>query len=326
MSSPKVSVQIVHIQGPFKGEIQEFMDSPILIGRSSSNHIQFPKDLDYISRFHAQIVREENRFKLVDQSTNGTFVNGNRITEIFLRDGDVIMFAENGPKLSFLTKWTQKGNSAESTVIFSPSPEPSSEISHQHIPESPNDIDETIVVPEIRSDWNEIIRDELAKLPLGQILFNPPQEMKVGKAERIEVRITQDLYAELKKGLKGRGHAEINIAKVGGFMKANLTGEHFIINKLNEEEQLVTGDEYTQWAWDVLPLKSGNRTIHLQISVKIILPTTVGRKDHPVIDNEVFVSVNPVFTTSQFVSRNWKWMVTALILPFLAWGIKILVK
>jgi pSer/pThr/pTyr-binding forkhead associated (FHA) protein len=100
---PVIVVQLVHIEGPLKGQIQEFSDSVIAIGRHPSSHVQFPKDLTAISRTHADIVREGNRFKLTDRSANGTYVNGKRVQEIYLKDGDVLTFAEGGPKVSFLT-------------------------------------------------------------------------------------------------------------------------------------------------------------------------------------------------------------------------------
>jgi pSer/pThr/pTyr-binding forkhead associated (FHA) protein len=101
---PTIFVQLVHIEGPLKGEIQEFLNSEIFIGRHPSCQVQYPKDLAIISRTHAQIVREGNRFKLNDQSANGTFVNGRRVTEAYLKSGDVLIFAEGGPKVSFLTR------------------------------------------------------------------------------------------------------------------------------------------------------------------------------------------------------------------------------
>lgn len=101
---PAIVVQFVHIEGPLKGEIQEFLEPEISIGRHSSCQVQFPKDLTIISRKHARIIREGNRFKLTDQSTNGTFLNGKRVTEAYLKSGDVLIFAEGGPKASFLTR------------------------------------------------------------------------------------------------------------------------------------------------------------------------------------------------------------------------------
>ena len=101
---PIIIVQLVHISGPMKGEIQEFSESSITIGRNPSNHLKFPLDFTNISRNHAEIMREGNKFKLIDHSANGTFLNGKRAQEAYLRDGDVLMFAEGGPKVSFLTQ------------------------------------------------------------------------------------------------------------------------------------------------------------------------------------------------------------------------------
>jgi pSer/pThr/pTyr-binding forkhead associated (FHA) protein len=103
---PVILVQLVHIQGPLMGQIQEFTEEKITIGRHPSCNVRFPTDLTTISRTHAELVREGNRYKVTDRSTNGTFVNGKRVTESFLKDGDVIMFTEGGPKVSFLAKIT----------------------------------------------------------------------------------------------------------------------------------------------------------------------------------------------------------------------------
>jgi pSer/pThr/pTyr-binding forkhead associated (FHA) protein len=118
-SPPHITVQLVHIQGPLKGEIQEFSESVIVIGRSPSSHLCFPADLAIISRKHAEIIREGNRFKLIDHSINGTFVNGKRITEAYLKDGDVMMFAEGGPKVSFLTQIKEGRIAIDTSVPFS---------------------------------------------------------------------------------------------------------------------------------------------------------------------------------------------------------------
>jgi len=119
-----IVIQLVHIQGPLKGEIQEFSDSTISIGRHPSCHMQFPKGLSIISRKHAQIVREGNRFRLIDQSTNGTFVNGKRVKEAYLKDGDVLVFSEGGPKVSFLTKTIEGQYEIEEVPLPSPPKEP----------------------------------------------------------------------------------------------------------------------------------------------------------------------------------------------------------
>lgn len=99
-----IIVQLVHIHGPMKGTIQEFSCHEITIGRDPSCDLQFSKNQVAISRNHARITRDGNRFKIEDTSTNGTFVNCTKITEFWLKNGDVIFFTDGGPKVSFLTR------------------------------------------------------------------------------------------------------------------------------------------------------------------------------------------------------------------------------
>lgn len=99
---PVIVVQLVHLQGPSKGEIQEFSQDEIAIGRHPSCSLRFPPDLNVVSRRHADLVREGNRYKLIDHSSNGTLVNGKKVKEAYLKNGDVISFSEGGPKVSFL--------------------------------------------------------------------------------------------------------------------------------------------------------------------------------------------------------------------------------
>ena len=103
-TAPDIIVQLIHIEGPLKGQILEVSDPEIRIGRHPSCQLQFPADYNLISRQHATITREGNRFKLTDHSSNGTIVNGKKIKEVYLKDGDVITISEGGPKVSFLTQ------------------------------------------------------------------------------------------------------------------------------------------------------------------------------------------------------------------------------
>lgn len=118
---PKIIVQLVHIDGPLKGEIQEFTDPVIDIGRHPDCQVRFPREATIISRKHARITREGNSFKLIDTgSGNGTFVNGKEITETIIKSGNVMMFAQDGPKVSFLTKFVEATDEQKEEVIPSP--------------------------------------------------------------------------------------------------------------------------------------------------------------------------------------------------------------
>jgi pSer/pThr/pTyr-binding forkhead associated (FHA) protein len=120
--APVITVQLVHIQGPLKGNIQEFTKDIVALGRHPGCDLCFPKDLTTISRKHAEIIREGNRFKLIDHSTNGTIVNGKKVKEAFLKDGDVLEIGEGGPKVSFLTR--MEDDQATIQDMAAPSREP----------------------------------------------------------------------------------------------------------------------------------------------------------------------------------------------------------
>lgn len=101
MLPPVMLVTLIHIQGGMKGEIQEFFDRVITIGRLPSLTLHFPQDEPGVSRSHAKIERDGNQFKLYDLSKYGTFVNGKQVKEVYLRNGDVLEFGPGGPKVSF---------------------------------------------------------------------------------------------------------------------------------------------------------------------------------------------------------------------------------
>jgi EAL domain-containing protein (putative c-di-GMP-specific phosphodiesterase class I) len=65
---------------------------PFTIGRKEAVDLRI--DSSRVSREHARIVKENGNYRIVDLgSTNGTFVNGNRIEDSPLCDGDMLMVA-----------------------------------------------------------------------------------------------------------------------------------------------------------------------------------------------------------------------------------------
>jgi len=100
--TPEILVQIVHIDGPRRGNIDESDKDNLTIGRAPTSDVVFPADMRIVSRKHAEIIREGNRFLLKSLSRNGCFVNGKLVEKIYLKQGDVITLAEGGPKIRFL--------------------------------------------------------------------------------------------------------------------------------------------------------------------------------------------------------------------------------
>jgi len=74
---------------PEKTPLDEF---PFTIGRNESAHLQI--DSGRVSREHATISFDGEQYRIRDlASTNGTYVNGRRIGEALLSDGDILLIA-----------------------------------------------------------------------------------------------------------------------------------------------------------------------------------------------------------------------------------------
>ncbi|MGN1240274.1 MAG: FHA domain-containing protein [Paludibacteraceae bacterium] len=86
------------------GESQEIIVDQIELGRDSHCAVQFDESFKTVSRRHAAIVRDGDRWKLVQLSqTNTTFLNGHPVqSEWYLQNGDEIQLSVNGPKLGFI--------------------------------------------------------------------------------------------------------------------------------------------------------------------------------------------------------------------------------
>jgi len=205
-----------------------------------------------------------------------------------------------------------------------PVPEPTIG-SFPNVEPSPRATPETVTKSE-PAELDELDR-EVAKLHEGKILFNPPSEMKQGKRERIEARVSfEDIGAALSENLKGRAAPQIEPVKVSSIMKVILTGDQdaFAIEQFGTDEQIVKGRPFAQWSWDVTPLQSGKRSLHLQVTAVVSVAGHDKTIGIPVIDKRIQVHISPWFASRRFISNNWQWLWTVIVVPGagLFWGLR----
>lgn len=85
--------QLVARDGPYRGERFLLNDGETTVGRVPGNDVIL--DDASVSRRHAKLVKTEGTFTLFDlRSSNGTRVNGSKITRSELKDGDAILFGD----------------------------------------------------------------------------------------------------------------------------------------------------------------------------------------------------------------------------------------
>ena len=94
------------------GESQKIIIDQIELGCNPDCQVRFDQETwGVVSRRHAAIEREGNRWKLIHLSTtNSTFLNGRKIeSEWYLENGDEIQLAVDGPRLGFIAPEGKQG-------------------------------------------------------------------------------------------------------------------------------------------------------------------------------------------------------------------------
>ncbi|MGH3842205.1 MAG: hypothetical protein ACRDS0_12280 [Pseudonocardiaceae bacterium] len=158
---------------------------------------------------------------------------------------------------------------------------------------------------------NEHIAEQ--ELRPGSILYNPPEQMRVGEAEQIEVRITRQLSADIYKDLKGRGPPRVEESPITADMKVELIGdpEAFDIRAMSSPVQSVFGS-YTEWYWNVTPLSSGIHSLSIKATFLYQGQTF---KDLPPFERRIEVAVNPLYSTKKWFGGNWTELLAVLGIP-----------
>jgi transglycosylase-like protein with SLT domain/FHA domain-containing protein len=101
----KAAGWLVRVAGPNVGKRHAVATDSVLIGRDPASDITpYGEESAYVSTRHAQITRDEAGYYITDlESTNGTFVNGTRITDSLLNPHDIVRFGSSGPEYRFET-------------------------------------------------------------------------------------------------------------------------------------------------------------------------------------------------------------------------------
>jgi FHA domain-containing protein len=88
---PAVTGRYIEVRGPGREALLVALDHGVThIGRGL--HADLRLDENSVSRRHAILVSRQSGVRLLDdRSSNGTFVNGRRITQAELRSGDVLL-------------------------------------------------------------------------------------------------------------------------------------------------------------------------------------------------------------------------------------------
>src|SRR5438045_1873816 len=94
---------LISASGAMAGTRYPLTDSSTKIGRAPANDIVLDgPDCATVSQSHLEITREGDRFRVRDlESTNGTWLDGERITQAEVAAGKTIRLGTHGPEFTF---------------------------------------------------------------------------------------------------------------------------------------------------------------------------------------------------------------------------------
>lgn len=175
---------------------------------------------------------------------------------------------------------------------------------------------EHITVTPTRIQYNPKKQRLYKKYDLGNVTYNIPDTMTVFSNYVIRVRINKltslaDIHANL-----GPGRVVDTIIKISDKMEVTIkdesTGEdrYFEISKVNDDEQYIDDDEYTEWVFNVRPVKFGNKRLNIVISM-----IKNGSKKEVVYTDTVFIKMSVKNQVLTFWQKYWQWSFTTIIIP-----------
>lgn len=117
----------------------------------------------------------------------------------------------------------------------------------------------------------------------GKILYHIPNMMQVEKWTRCTVRLAWEELL-LKEGLKIPEQEQVvESIRLGNVMQVSLNegrdGQNFEIKFLNNEEQVIFEDDFTEWLFDVKARTIGNFTLILRVTLIQIIEGKERKKD-----------------------------------------------
>jgi len=101
-----------------------FESEPVIrIGRVDDNHVVLFSSV--VSRHHAEIRRQPRYWEVIGLGANGTFINGEKISQAKVTNGMIIRIANSGPRIQiFLDSSETNDNIPESPVALTAPAEP----------------------------------------------------------------------------------------------------------------------------------------------------------------------------------------------------------
>ena len=152
----------------------------------------------------------------------------------------------------------------------------------------------------------------------AQASYVIPDTMTAGESTHVHLDLSfqksiAELQADLQKHMPGATITTTTL-KTSSIAQARLTGQHFQITAVTDEEQPV-GSATTTWEWEVTPDSGGRRPLHLSVDAVVSIGSETRRWTINTFERNVLVRVSAAQRVKDFVGGNWQWLWTTVAVP-----------
>jgi hypothetical protein len=160
----------------------------------------------------------------------------------------------------------------------------------------------------------------LHQLHFGHLAYNAPSHLAKGQTQLIALSVSPtSSIRQLKATIVASGRKIGARARLAPVMQAALTGLGFRIDPPGPQEQPVAPGLITTWQWQVTPTQTGTLTLALSLKAVVYQQGRRVRYTVRTFDETWNVEVSWRSRLSGFIGTNWKWFVTAIIIPLVVW-------
>ncbi|NJL65261.1 MAG: FHA domain-containing protein [Methylacidiphilales bacterium] len=93
-----ILLNLLHPQESLPAQSWTFEDETVIrVGRANDNHVVLYSAV--VSRYHVELRQVETGWEIVSLGANGTYVDGDRVSQIPVTDGVIFRLARSGPQI-----------------------------------------------------------------------------------------------------------------------------------------------------------------------------------------------------------------------------------
>jgi hypothetical protein len=153
---------------------------------------------------------------------------------------------------------------------------------------------------------------------MGNVVYRIPSMMTVRTSYQVLVRISKsevNIYENLNGNVRTTKIPLTETMQVNLIDDSPSDNKSFDIIKDNDSIQIVdTTNSYTQWSWNVTPLRVGVGKLKVIISI-----IKNGNKKDIVYEDSVKIKMDLPKQIYYWFLKYWQWLFTSILIPFLVW-------